>query len=668
MQEIIPYASSVKLWWLVSAMLVFLMQIGFIWLESGCVRSRHMGGIAIKNFMMFLASTLAYSVVGFQLMYGSDVFGGLFGWELPESIVEKGAEWRFYQTGFAAIAATIVSGAIAERTTLFANVLTAAFVAGLVYPLYGHWVWGDGNLTNVHDFAGAAVVHCVGGGFALAGAWVAGPRIDRFDRSDEPRPTVGSRTLAFAAGGVLFLWVGWIGFNGGSYDFTLDSQWTGSLGYSVGQLVLTTGLGASAGGFGSVSLIWLRRKFRQIRVSSKFDPWSTLSGAMGGMVAVTAACDLISASAYPNMAAVGVGAVGGIVTTMVTRIVLRILRVDDPVDAVAVHFGGGAAGLLIATAFKPSWLTVLIQFQGVIVALTFSLFVGIAWFHLLKKIQVLNISVLEQQIGATFEEVAIPFFEPPYQTRNLHDDLKSDLRAFFFRVVAGPIHRLWGTANYLEKIARDFDTLPVEFKELARQLKRDARYLYRLQEEMPEELDAAQILEDALGSYSEEKGYGDITFVLPTYTADEEPWTIYANKDLVVEALRALISNAVKANREYMIFRAPLLPTGVSGYSSTVRCQLERKDGVIAFVIEDNGIGVPVDIQIAIGYPLRRRWTPAEDHIDLGGLGLFLAKFVAEMYGGYLHLSHTEPDKGSRFDLVFPTEPVEKQRQREEPK
>ena len=177
MQEVISYASSVKLWWLVSAMLVFLMQIGFIWLESGCVRSRHMGGIAIKNFMMFLASTLAYSLVGFQLMYGSDVFGGLFGWELSESIVEKGTEWRFYQTGFAAIAATIVSVAIAERTTLLANVLTAALVAGLVYPLYGHWVWGGGNLANVHDFAGAAVVHCIGGGFALAGAWVAGPRI-----------------------------------------------------------------------------------------------------------------------------------------------------------------------------------------------------------------------------------------------------------------------------------------------------------------------------------------------------------------------------------------------------------------------------------------------------------------------------------------------------------
>ena len=206
-----------RVWWNVSAMLVVLMQLGFIFLEMGCVRRHNRTGIAVKNFMIFITSCLAYSVVGFYIMWGIPEVGmfGLPGSESSgaDSVLPDSPGWLFYQAGFAAVAATIISGALAGRTTLFSNVIVAGVICLIVYPTYGRWVWGDGWLfKRVHDFAGSGVVHFVGGTAAAVGAWIAGPR-DGWRAGDSQARHPWPRDLRYATIGVVFLWIGWIGFN-----------------------------------------------------------------------------------------------------------------------------------------------------------------------------------------------------------------------------------------------------------------------------------------------------------------------------------------------------------------------------------------------------------------------------------------------------------------------
>ena len=331
LSELTTYANA--LWVLVSAALVFFMHAGFALVESGFCRRKNAVMVLMKNFGVVAISSLIFYLVGYGVMFGEgNAFMGLASFfpanggadaDLPPYV------FLFFQLVFAATACTIVSGAIAERGRLLTFFVFTALATMLIYPVVGHWVWGGGWLSEKGfvDFAGSTVVHGVGGGMALAGALVIGPRLGKFlpDGSVRPMP---AHNFPLAALGVLILWLGWFGFNGGS-ELAIDAE--------VGRIVLVTNLAASAGFI--AALIWIKIR------SGLLDLSMALNGALAGLVGITAGCYNITG---------GWSIVVGIVAGMIcVEGVLAIdkMKIDDPVGAITVHgvcgiFGTLAVGLV----------------------------------------------------------------------------------------------------------------------------------------------------------------------------------------------------------------------------------------------------------------------------------------------------------------------------------
>ncbi len=326
-------------WTLVAAVLVFLMQAGFAMVEAGFTRAKNAVNIMMKNLLDFSIGSLGFLFLGFGLMFGA-TSTGLFGTShfLLEGI--SGNDWCFtffiFQTVFCATAATIVSGAMAERTKFSTYLLYSFFVSVFIYPVFGSWAWGglmagNGWLERLHfcDFAGSTVVHSVGGWIALAGAIVIGPRIGKFGVDKKPR-VIPAHNITLAALGVFILWFGWFGFNPGSTT-TGDG--------SIGRIAVTTNLAAAAGVAGSLAVCWLL--FR------KPDASMTLNGALAGLVGITASCATVT-----PLGAVAIGLVAGVLVVLSILFVDRTLKVDDPVGAVSVHGVCGAWGTLAAGLFN----------------------------------------------------------------------------------------------------------------------------------------------------------------------------------------------------------------------------------------------------------------------------------------------------------------------------
>lgn len=321
-----------NVWVVVAGILVMIMQPGFALVEAGFTRAKNTANIVMKNFMDFAAGALVYWAVGFGLSYGGSTLGGYVGYgEFFFNNPERSVEW-FFQVVFAATAATIVSGAMAERTKFSAYLIYTPFITGLIYPIVTHWTWGGGWLFELgyYDFAGSGIVHMVGGTAALAGVLVLGPRIGKYDENGKPLPIPG-HSLMLGALGVFILWFGWYGFNAGS---TLAA-----VGADFATVAVTTTLAASAGAVGAMSTAWANRSF------GRPDPAMTLNGALGGLVGITAAPDLI-----PPHFAVLVGLIAGFI---IVQGILAIERagIDDPVGAITVHGVCGIWGVLAVGIF-----------------------------------------------------------------------------------------------------------------------------------------------------------------------------------------------------------------------------------------------------------------------------------------------------------------------------
>jgi len=326
-------------WTCIAAFLVFFMQAGFAMVEAGFTRAKNAVNILMKNLMDFSVGTIAFFLIGFGLMFGKS--NGLFGTTLfGLSGVEPGSDWNWtfliFQTVFAATAATIVSGAMAERTK-FVGYLAYSFAITLfIYPIFGSWAWGgllDGGgwLEGLGflDFAGSTVVHSVGGWLALAGAIVLGPRIGKYAPDGKPKAILG-HNIPLAALGVFILWFGWFGFNPGS-----TTTGDGSIGY----IAVTTNLAAAAGAIVAMSVSWM--------VMNKPDASMALNGALAGLVSITAPCDGVS-----PIGAILIGATGGALVVGSVLFIDRILKIDDPVGAVSVHGVCGAWGTLAVGLFN----------------------------------------------------------------------------------------------------------------------------------------------------------------------------------------------------------------------------------------------------------------------------------------------------------------------------
>jgi ammonium transporter, Amt family len=336
------------IWILLAAFLVFLMHAGFTLVEVGFTRAKNSVNIIMKNFMTIALGLLIYFLIGYGLMFGTSA-GGFIGTDnfilklSGDGDTSNFVIWLF-QAVFAATAATIVSGAMAERTKFYSYLVFCVVITAFVYPVVGHWVWGGGWLANMGfiDFAGSTVVHSVGGFSALAGALVLGPRVGKYNK-DRTSNAFPGHNIPLAALGVLILWFGWYGFNAGS---TLSGSSP-----AISFIAVNTAIAGAAGALGSMAYVWLRYK--------KPDASMVLNGALAGLVGITAGCAVVS-----PVSAIIIGFIAGIIVVVSVELFDRKFRVDDPVGAISVHGICGVFGTIAVGFFAESSYAELAGFSG----------------------------------------------------------------------------------------------------------------------------------------------------------------------------------------------------------------------------------------------------------------------------------------------------------------
>jgi Amt family ammonium transporter len=387
-------------WTCVAAFLVFFMQAGFSMVEAGFTRAKNTINIMMKNLMDFSIGTLAFFFIGFGLMFGAT--NGLFGTTnfmmAGTDVAGKDWNWTFliFQTVFAGTAATIVSGAMAERTKFVGYLAYSLFICAIIYPVYGSWAWGSlldgaGWLENMgfNDFAGSTVVHSIGGWLALAGAIVVGPRIGKYTPDGKAKAIPG-HNIALAGLGMFILWFGWFGFNPGSTTFG-DGD--------IGRIAVTTNLAAAAAAISAMLTAWITEK--------KPDGSMAMNGALAGLVAITAGCASVS-----PMGAIWIGASAGVIVVLSVLFIDKTLKIDDPVGAVSVHGVCGAWGTLAVGLFAVDgglfygggMSQLGIQAIGVLSAFVWAFGTGFVLFTLIKKTVGLRVSEEEELRGLDIGE------------------------------------------------------------------------------------------------------------------------------------------------------------------------------------------------------------------------------------------------------------------------
>ncbi|WP_456102655.1 ammonium transporter [Phocaeicola plebeius] len=401
-------------WMLLAAMLVFFMQPGFALVEAGFTRSKNTANILMKNLVDFMVGSILFWFIGFGLMFGiGDVFGTphLFDLDAMDNIIQNGLPiegFLIFQTVFCATSATIVSGAMAERTKFSMYLAYTIAISVLIYPVSGHWTWGGGWLSNAdpdsfmmsvfgytfHDFAGSTVVHSVGGWIALVGAAILGPRLGKYGKDGKSKAIPG-HNLTLACLGVFILWFGWFGFNPGSQ--------LAAAGYgdqtAISHVFLTTNLAACTGGFLALIVSWI--KYGKPSLSL------TLNGILAGLVGVTAGCDLVS-----PMGAALIGAICGTVMIFAVEFIEHRLKIDDPVGASSVHGVCGSLGTILTGLFAVEGGTFYgggfgflgAQIFGVIIVGGWAALMGYIIFKVLDKIHGLRVPARIEEEGLDIYE------------------------------------------------------------------------------------------------------------------------------------------------------------------------------------------------------------------------------------------------------------------------
>ncbi|MBR1864062.1 MAG: ammonium transporter [Ruminococcus sp.] len=336
------YSAVSTVWVLVGAALVFFMQAGFAMVETGFTRAKNAGNIIMKNLMDFCIGTPIFWLVGFGIMFGSGSFIGAYKGIAAESaygaVSPDGVPFFAYfifQTVFCATAATIVSGAMAERTKFISYCIYSAAISLIVYPIEAHWIWGGGWLSEMgfHDFAGSTCVHMAGGVAAFVGAAILGPRIGKYDKNGKARAIPG-HNLTLGALGCCILWFCWFGFNGAS---TVSME--GEAISLAGKVFTTTNLAAAVATLVCMIFTWVKYK--------KPDVSMTLNASLAGLVAITAGCDTVS----PVSAAI-IGTVSGVLVVFGVEFIDQVLKIDDPVGACGVHLCNGLWGTVAVGLFS----------------------------------------------------------------------------------------------------------------------------------------------------------------------------------------------------------------------------------------------------------------------------------------------------------------------------
>jgi Amt family ammonium transporter len=400
-----------NLWIMVATMLVFIMHLGFAALEAGLTRAKNTVNILFKNTIIPALGLLTYAFIGFNLMYPGETFaGGIFGFaglglSLPEgwdtSAYSEGYTFFtdfIFQAMFAATAATIVSGAVAERIKLGPFIFFSLLYVGVCYPIVGMWKWGGGFLdalsTPFYDFAGSTIVHSVGGWGAVIGAYLLGPRIGKYKNGITN--AIPGHNIPLAVFGVFLLWFGWFGFNGGSV-LSADPG-------TVSLVFVTTSLAAAAGAFGALLASYLKFK--------AYDITMVLNGILAGLVSITAGADLMS----PTEAVI-IGFIGGILVVFGVVLFDKI-KIDDPVGAIAVHLVCGIWGTLAVGIFGDLAGTsqILSQLIGIVSIGAFCITFSFLVFYTLKKTVGIRVDEQEEVEGLDINEHGMHAY-PDFETK-----------------------------------------------------------------------------------------------------------------------------------------------------------------------------------------------------------------------------------------------------------
>ncbi len=391
-------------WVLVAAALVFFMQAGFAMVETGFTRAKNAGNIIMKNLMDFCIGTPLYWFIGFGIMFGgmSGVFGGIDFFTRGDysSILPDGVPFFAYfifQTVFCATSATIVSGAMAERTKFSAYCVYSAIISLIIYPVSGHWIWGGGWLSQMgfHDFAGSTAVHMLGGVCAFIGAKMLGPRIGKYDKNGKSKAIPG-HSITLGALGCFILWFCWFGFNGGSTVSMVDGAQE-----LAGKVFFNTNLAAATATIPVMLFTW--------KLYKKPDVSMTLNGSLAGLVAITAGCDVVN----PWAAAI-IGIIAGFAVVGAIEFIDKKLKVDDPVGACGVHMVCGCLGTILTGVFcsnesleamgmtRGAFLGV--QFVGVISTIIWAAVTITITFTIIKKTIGLRVTAEEEISGLDLPE------------------------------------------------------------------------------------------------------------------------------------------------------------------------------------------------------------------------------------------------------------------------
>jgi Amt family ammonium transporter len=396
-------------WTLLTAVLVFFMQAGFAMVETGFTRAKNAGNILMKNLMDFCFGTVAFWAVGFGVMFGAGnaLFGtgGFFLKDAGETFASL--SWTtvpleckyFFQLVFAATAATIVSGAMAERTKFIAYIIYSIVISAVIYPVSGHWIWGGGWLAKLGmwDFAGSTVVHSVGGWIALVGALMLGPRLGKYN-PDGSSNAIPGHSLPLSTLGVFILWLGWFGFNPGS---------TMAANTSIAHIATTTNMAAAVGAIGAMMTSWI--------MFGKSDISMSLNGALAGLVAITAPCAFVSVGS-----SFWIGLVAGILVVFSVIFIDKVLHVDDPVGAISVHAVNGAWGTIALGLFAQDMFSpgttgngfffgggmklLTAQLIGVVSVFAWCMVTGLVLFAIIRAVVGLRVSREEELRGLDIDE------------------------------------------------------------------------------------------------------------------------------------------------------------------------------------------------------------------------------------------------------------------------
>jgi len=408
---------TIEFWFLIGAALVFWMQAGFAMVETGFTRAKNAGNIIMKNLMDFCIGTVVFSILGYSLMMGEDCFFGLIGkpslalFTDYKGFIASPAEgftsssYFVFNLVFCATTATIVSGAMAERTKFSAYCVYSAIISLLIYPIEAHWIWGGGWLSGMgfHDYAGSCAIHMVGGIAALVGAAILGPRIGKYNRDKDGKVikvnAIQGHSIPLGALGVFILWLGWYGFNGAAA--TTPSE--------LSSIFLTTTIAPSVATCTTMIYTWVK--------NGKPDVSMCLNAALAGLVGITAGCDALDA-----VGAVIVGIVSGILVVIVVNVLDLKLHIDDPVGAVGVHCANGVWGTiavgLLANPDAPAGLEglfytgsakqLIIQLIGFASVAAWAAVTMIIFFTVMKKIDFLRATAADELAGLDMSEHGLP--------------------------------------------------------------------------------------------------------------------------------------------------------------------------------------------------------------------------------------------------------------------